>query len=428
MASLCFQDRFPRRRRCLSHRESPPDAPDGLYDWQASSDALGIIARIDPASEVASKLGDTIIGGLYNTVPHPPAAYLGPKYAWREATARTTTFKTLITVAQGVPMLVVLRDEVTYLSSRPGQGSRQRSGTWTAVPGYVPRGATHFPPPATSVLLVLFSRNHNYIADKILKINERKRWTDPPPTDPAARALQDEEIFQTARLINGGHFMMHGTTSAVNEKWTEEIFNSAFGGKPFDQRVAQHLSAAVFKRPQYVRQDLRRPTCRSFQAHIRWTEARSDGKFSDDDLANILHSTTADPAGAYGARNTPPVLRLVEIMGMEQARSWGVCTMNEFRKYWPETWVALYNTPETNRFQEYESFEEWNPDPEVAVRILYCGRALRLNTSYRKLLAACMACRQPRTLCRTFTFHIMNSTSSIRVYSLAFKQSRHAGR
>jgi hypothetical protein len=40
-----------------------------------------------------------------------------------------------------------------------------------------------------------------YIAEKILKINERKRWTNPPPTDPALRAQQDEEIFQTARLV-----------------------------------------------------------------------------------------------------------------------------------------------------------------------------------------------------------------------------------
>ena len=35
----------------------------------------------------------------------------------------------------------------------------------------------------------------------LLKINERKRWTDPPPQDATARAAQDEEIFQTARLI-----------------------------------------------------------------------------------------------------------------------------------------------------------------------------------------------------------------------------------
>ena len=35
----------------------------------------------------------------------------------------------------------------------------------------------------------------------LLKINERKRWTDPPPQDATARAAQDEEIFQTVRLV-----------------------------------------------------------------------------------------------------------------------------------------------------------------------------------------------------------------------------------
>jgi hypothetical protein len=40
-----------------------------------------------------------------------------------------------------------------------------------------------------------------YIAEKILKINERGTWSDPPPTDAAQRALQDEQIFQTAKLV-----------------------------------------------------------------------------------------------------------------------------------------------------------------------------------------------------------------------------------
>ena len=35
----------------------------------------------------------------------------------------------------------------------------------------------------------------------LLKINERGRWHDPPPADSAARAQQDEEIFQVARLV-----------------------------------------------------------------------------------------------------------------------------------------------------------------------------------------------------------------------------------
>jgi linoleate 10R-lipoxygenase len=40
-----------------------------------------------------------------------------------------------------------------------------------------------------------------YIAEKLLKINERGIWSDPPPTDASQRALQDEHIFQTAKLI-----------------------------------------------------------------------------------------------------------------------------------------------------------------------------------------------------------------------------------
>lgn len=64
-----------------------------------------------------------------------------------------------------------------------------------------------FLPPASSALLVLFSRNHNFIAETLLKINEKKNWQDPPPADPKLAAKQDEEIFQTARLVNCGHWM-----------------------------------------------------------------------------------------------------------------------------------------------------------------------------------------------------------------------------
>lgn len=58
-----------------------------------------------------------------------------------------------------------------------------------------------FQPPAVNALLVLFSRNHNYIAKMLLNINERKEWVDPPPEDPVARTKQDEELFQIARHV-----------------------------------------------------------------------------------------------------------------------------------------------------------------------------------------------------------------------------------
>lgn len=57
-------------------------------------------------------------------------------------------------------------------------------------------------------------------------------------------------------------------------------------------------------------------------------------------------------AGAYRARGTPACLRVVEILGIEQARKWGVCTMNEFRRF-----LGL---------KPFATFEEWSTAPGIA--------------------------------------------------------------
>jgi prostaglandin-endoperoxide synthase 2 len=77
---------------------------------------------------------------------------------------------------------------------------------------------------------------------------------------------------------------------------------------------------------------------------------RDCGRFRDADLAKILQNATAAPASAFKARGTPEVLRIIEILSIEQGRKWGVCTvrilhvvlfvsltplsqLNEFRKF-----------------------------------------------------------------------------------------------
>lgn len=55
--------------------------------------------------------------------------------------------------------------------------------------------------------------------------------------------------------------------------------------------------------------------------------------FSDDDIANILQNATENSAGAFCGRGTPEVLRIAEVMGIEQLRGWRLCTMNEFRSF-----------------------------------------------------------------------------------------------
>lgn len=244
----------------------------------------------------------------------------------------------------------------------------------------------------------------------ILNINERSRWSDPPPMDPIARAKQDEEIFQTARLINCGHFMAlvfgdyvagflglgrdgntwsmnpfdpiktksgeqlgrgqgnhvsvefnllyrwHATTAREDVEWTEAEFKEIFksSGKPLDQ-----INLTDFKVAARQLFSLQEPNPR--KREFGGIKRGPDGMFSDDDLAKILHDATEKVAGAYRARGTPAALKIIEVMGMEQARRWGVCSMNEFREF-----LGL---------KPFDSFEEWagkaNPEVAQAARQLY---------------------------------------------------------
>ena len=72
-------------------------------------------------------------------------------------------------------------------------------------------------------------------------------------------------------------------------------------------------------------------------------------------LSTHLHNAV----GAFGAHQVPVVLKLVEILGISQARGWHVGTLNELRKF-------MDLTP-------HKTFEDINPDPEVqeAMRALY---------------------------------------------------------
>ncbi|KAG8923172.1 hypothetical protein FRC02_011319, partial [Tulasnella sp. 418] len=254
-------------------------------------------------------------------------------------------------------------------------------------------------PPSTPALLILFCRNHNYIAQKLLEINERGEWTDPPPSDKTKRDQQDEDIFQTARLINCGYFMntilsdylsailgliregnswslnpleffrnkehditprgegnqvsieftalyhFHASISASEEKWTEDKFRSLFGEKTWDE-----ITIEEFRRVAGASAPKGPPETWVFHPDVKRDPVTN--QFSDADLARILQDATSNPACAFGARGTPHVMRVIEIMGIIQNRVWGSPSLNEFRKF-------LGLTP-------FSTFEEWNPNKAVA--------------------------------------------------------------
>ncbi|TFK37038.1 heme peroxidase [Crucibulum laeve] len=254
-----------------------------------------------------------------------------------------------------------------------------------------------FMPPASCAILVLLSRNHNYIAEKLLNINERGTFSNPLEEDWQARKAQDDEIFERTRLINCGYFMQiilgdyvgailglvldqstwrldplmvmrelsheiaprgegnvvslefnllyrwHATLSKEDATWTKDLFD-----KLFDKQDPNTITIQDFKRAAHKYMI---PTT----SVKEWTFANlkrgPDGRFNDDDLARILHNATETRAGAFQARGTPEVLRIIEIMGIEQSRTWATCSMNEFRKF-----LGL---------KPYKSFKEWNSDEKI---------------------------------------------------------------
>jgi hypothetical protein len=63
-------------------------------------------------------------------------------------------------------------------------------------------------PPGAGVLLIMFNRFHNYVAQQLAAINEDNRF--PRPGDdapPEAWKKYDNDLFQTARLVTGGLYM-----------------------------------------------------------------------------------------------------------------------------------------------------------------------------------------------------------------------------
>ncbi|KAG8743488.1 hypothetical protein FRC10_011961 [Ceratobasidium sp. 414] len=153
-----------------------------------------------------------------------------------------------------------------------------------------------FLPPAVCTVLVLFCRNHNYIARKLFLINEAGTFKDPETLPEDKRKAQDHVLFNTARLVNVGFFVSvvlgdylasilgivregsdwsldpfqdivqsernhvprgegnsvsiefnllyhwHSTTSQIDEEWTENLFRKIFGNKNFEEASFHNLS------------------------------------------------------------------------------------------------------------------------------------------------------------------------------------------
>jgi len=139
-------------------------------------------------------------------------------------------------------------------------------------------------------------------------------------------------------------YRWHATTSLEDEEWVKQQMEKLFPGKEPEQITLADLYN-LEKQFEGTKVGVEHWT-------INGLDRQEDGTFKDSDLANILQNTTSHHAASFGARGTPAVMKLNEIMGIEANRSWGVCSLNDFRKF-----LGL---------KTYTTFEEWNPDEKVA--------------------------------------------------------------
>lgn len=279
-------------------------------------------------------------------------------------------------------------------------------------------------PPGVVAVLLMFSRNHNHVAESLLAVNEDGKYKPWDTLDEAGKKWQDEDIFQITRNINVGFFASvvlrdyvaailntpransewsldlgkeikqggsrvergtgshvsvefavlyhwHAALSAADDKWMADIIRSVFP----DLAHIDDVTIEMFHKVMMVHgHDLMKKQAKE------WTfgglERGVDGKFRDDQLAELIKTCIEEPAHAFGAHGTPASLKVVDLMGQLQAREmFNVCTLNEFRRYL--------------NLKPYETFEDWCSDKDTAraAELLY-GHIENMEL-YPGLMAEC---------------------------------------
>ncbi|KAK0204772.1 heme peroxidase [Desarmillaria ectypa] len=221
-------------------------------------------------------------------------------------------------------------------------------------------------PPSSCALLVLLCRNHTFLLDRHLYTVHRQegpldyvgailglvRYGHYWRLDPLKEIRRLNHILSPRGEGNANSvefnllYRWHATLSRKDTQWTEDhLRKHGLGGRVRENEVIPQdfeTVPIIHPPPDDIRQ---------------WTfgglSRGSDGRFKDDDLAKLIQGATADRAGAFKARGIPGALKWVEVMGIEQARSWGTCSLNEFRRFM--------------RLTPYANFQQWNPNEEIAV-------------------------------------------------------------
>ncbi|KAL2857902.1 heme peroxidase [Aspergillus pseudoustus] len=256
-------------------------------------------------------------------------------------------------------------------------------------------------PPGVGVLLIMFNRFHNHVAENLAAINEGGRFAKPDETLTDKYAKYDNDLFQTARLVTCGLYVniilkdyvrtilninrtdsiwsldprmemsdgllgegaamatgnqvsaefnlvyrWHASVSKRDEKWTEDFHREIMPGVDPETLSLREFVAGLGRWQASLPEE---PLDRPFAGGLK---RKTDGSFDDNDLANLWKLSVEDCAGAFGASHVPAIFRSIEALGIMQARRWNLGTLNEFRKYF--------------HLAPHKTFEDINSDPYIA--------------------------------------------------------------
>ncbi|KAF1991439.1 hypothetical protein K402DRAFT_409649 [Aulographum hederae CBS 113979] len=275
-------------------------------------------------------------------------------------------------------------------------------------------------PPGVGCILIMFNRFHNHVVEQLALINENDRFVRPTKTElkadkdgnfPPDWKKFDEDLFQVGRLITCGLYIniilidyvrtilnlqrtnsnwaldprmeikgvergagnqvsaefnlvyrWHSVLSERDAKWTKDaLWDKMFpdGRDPMDVGWQEFAQAAGKLDASIDSKSTDRSKPDPFLREFEGLRRNADGRFPDEALVTMLSDSIDDCANAYGANRTPPVMRAVEILGIMQARTWNVATLNEFRIHFG--------------LEPHKTFEDINSDKNVseALKHLY---------------------------------------------------------
>ncbi|TFK40587.1 heme peroxidase [Crucibulum laeve] len=286
---------------------------------------------------------------------------------------------------------------------------RMRDGSGMLAPDCFCEDRLAFLPPQVTAMLIVWNRNHNYIARRLLEANEKEftpleafAKSSDGTSDLSSMEQQDDKIFKIARSINCFHFKnaviedfckgllglpstgpgpkldLDGSKgicdtksvrphhpsyefsqlyswsslmSDADETWVNDALRTQFK-EPLDKitDITPEQLELIFSKEKPTDQQL--STCGTLKRG-------PDGRFADDDLAKILLDATDALAGPTHARSTPPCFKVFDEMMINEARRHKVCSLNQFRSF-----LGL---------KPFKEFREWNSDAKVceAARRLY---------------------------------------------------------